>query len=577
MKNKQLLWLTLATGLATANTDTMIVFDASGSMWGQIEGQTKIEIARKAMDDISQGFAPNQVVGLMAYGHRRKGDCGDIEVLVEPVAGAASQISQRVSGIQPKGKTPLSQAVKVAAEQLKFTENKAEVVLITDGVETCDMDPCGVAAELENLGVDFTAHVIGFGLSADQGKQVSCMADITGGQYVPAANASALNEALQQVIAAEDPAPVVSLPEATIQAPEETVAIGAGFTVNWTGPAADADYIALVPAGNQRTYGELSYAWTADGNPSTLRAPGKVGTYDLHYIWQGPGKKHILATTSLTVVDSEVSLIAPAQVAAGEYFEVQWQGPNRSGDYVDLVKKGHQRAYGELSYFYTKDSPDQGDIEAPAAAGEYDLRYILEAPGGRQILHRVPIRVAPVEVTLAFEPQAELAQTITVYWTGPNNKKGYVDIVKVGDKRTYGEISYFYLKDAPDSGELMAPVAPGDYDIRFVMDGAGGRKVVASQPITIVPVAVTLAAPDRVPAGSSIPVSWQGPNRAGDYVDLVPVNKTATYGELSYFYTNGNPEQGILTAPEQAGEYKIRYVIQGRQRAVLKEHVITVE
>ena len=60
---------------------TMLVLDASGSMWGQIGGQPKITIARQAigamLDDWSGGD-----LGLMAYGHRRKGDCADIEVLL---------------------------------------------------------------------------------------------------------------------------------------------------------------------------------------------------------------------------------------------------------------------------------------------------------------------------------------------------------------------------------------------------------------------------------------------------------------------------------------------------------------
>ena len=119
---------------AFAETDTMIVFDASGSMWGQIEGKTKIEIAKAAINNISDGFAADQVVGLMAYGHRNKGDCADIELLVSPAKGVVSDIVSQTMALQPKGKTPLSAAVKMAAEHLKYTENKAVVVLITDGV-----------------------------------------------------------------------------------------------------------------------------------------------------------------------------------------------------------------------------------------------------------------------------------------------------------------------------------------------------------------------------------------------------------------------------------------------------------
>jgi Ca-activated chloride channel family protein len=285
--------------------------------------------------------------------------------------------------------------------------------------------------------------------------------------------------------------------------------------------------------------------------------------------------KHVLATTSVNVVESSVSIVAPANVSAGEFFSAEWTGPNRENDYVDLVKKGDKKTYGELSYFYTKDG-SPGQLQAPAAEGEYDLRYILEAPGGREILYTAPIKVKPTTVSLAFEPTAEVAETFTVYWTGPNNKNGYIDIVKAGYTATYGEISYFYLKDSPDNGELLAPVEAGDYQVRFVMEGADGRKVLASSPITIKSVATDLSVPPSVAAGSSVEIQWTGPNRKGDYVDLMPMGKDTLYGELTYFYTNDNPNKGTLVMPDKPGEYKVRYVLQGRKRAVLAEKAIIV-
>lgn len=571
-------WVLLfSASVLSAETETMIVFDASGSMWGQIDGQSKIEIARDAINEISSGFDSYQAVGLMAYGHRRKGDCSDIELLVDSAPGNALQITQQVMQLQPKGKTPLSQAVKMAAEQLKYTENHAEVVLITDGVETCDMDPCAVATELEKLGVNFKAHVIGFGLNLDQGKQVSCMADITGGQYVSADNAAALNQALQQVILEEEPEVEVDLPSATVTKPTEQVVIGGGFRVAWTGPAGQKDYIDVVRSGDQRVYSELTYAWTEDGMPAQLNAPGEVGTYDVRYVWQGPVKKHVLATATIDVVDSEVTLVAPAKVAGGDYFNVQWQGPNRKDDYIDLVKSGYKNTYGELSYFYTKDGIPEGSLQAPAKAGDYDIRYVMQAADGKEVLHRIPIHVAETDVTLAFEPTAEVAQKFTVYWTGPNNKDGYIDIIKAQSKNTYGEVSYFYLKDNPDSGELTTPVESGMYDVRFIMVGAEGRTVMARSPIVINDVPVTLNLPETAQAGASVTVNWQGPNRKQDYIDLIKADRKTLYGEITYFYTAENPNSGILVMPKEPGQYKVRYVIQGKKRLVLTEKLITVQ
>ena len=62
----------------------ILVLDASGSMWGQIDGRTKIEIAREAVAKILSTWRGSDDLGLIAYGHRTKGDCNDIEVLMSP-------------------------------------------------------------------------------------------------------------------------------------------------------------------------------------------------------------------------------------------------------------------------------------------------------------------------------------------------------------------------------------------------------------------------------------------------------------------------------------------------------------
>ena len=66
---------------------TVLVLDASGSMWGQIDGENKIVIARRPMGELLDTLPEDQQLGLVAYGHRRKGDCGDIESLVAPAPG----------------------------------------------------------------------------------------------------------------------------------------------------------------------------------------------------------------------------------------------------------------------------------------------------------------------------------------------------------------------------------------------------------------------------------------------------------------------------------------------------------
>ncbi len=185
--------------VAEDNPRAVIIFDASGSMWGQINGVTKIEIARDALKNVVKEWNPNVELGLTVYGHRTKGDCDDIETVIPVGKIDKDKFISTVMEIKPKGKTPISRSLKKVAEEIKYTEEKATIILISDGKETCDPDPCGTAKELEKQGIDFVTHVIGFNVDKKTDKQLECIASATGGEYFSAKNAVALNEAMKVI------------------------------------------------------------------------------------------------------------------------------------------------------------------------------------------------------------------------------------------------------------------------------------------------------------------------------------------------------------------------------------------
>ena len=198
------LLLALPVSAQTRETaSTILVLDASGSMWGQIDGVNKIVIARQVISDLLPQLPADMALGLTMYGHNRRGDCSDIETVVPPGLNNRDQIAQIVNNVNPRGRTPLSAAVIQAAQQLRHTENPATVILVSDGRETCEMDPCAVGRTLEETGIDFTAHVIGFDVAEPADiAQLQCLADNTGGQFFSASNAAELSEALTQVTVA---------------------------------------------------------------------------------------------------------------------------------------------------------------------------------------------------------------------------------------------------------------------------------------------------------------------------------------------------------------------------------------
>ncbi|WP_336057198.1 vWA domain-containing protein, partial [Nitratireductor sp. CH_MIT9313-5] len=183
----------------SAAEEVVIVLDGSGSMWGQIDGVSKFEIARDVMGDLIESWPERTNIGLMAYGHRRKADCSDIETLIAPAPLDRSAFEKAISRISPRGRTPLTESIRQAAEQLSYRDVPATVILISDGLETCQADPCALSTELAQKGVDFTAHVVGFDLNDEEHAGLACIAENTGGTFVPAQNAAELKEALTHV------------------------------------------------------------------------------------------------------------------------------------------------------------------------------------------------------------------------------------------------------------------------------------------------------------------------------------------------------------------------------------------
>lgn len=184
-----------------ANKNVVMVLDASGSMWGRIKGKAKINIARGVVKDMLTNWDKNTKLGLIAYGHRRKGDCNDIQTLIPISKVNSKSFMSTLNAIQPKGKTPIGAAVQKAADSLKYTEETATVILVSDGIETCGMDPCKLGAALKKKGVDFKTHVIGFDIKSKKAvAQLKCLAKSTGGQYFSAKDASGLKKAMVKTI-----------------------------------------------------------------------------------------------------------------------------------------------------------------------------------------------------------------------------------------------------------------------------------------------------------------------------------------------------------------------------------------
>ncbi len=179
--------------------EVMIILDASGSMWEQVNGEAKIVIAKRVLDEIIPSMAPEIRLGLTVYGHRHKGQCSDIETVIPAGSDDRALLLSKINAINPKGRTPIADSVSMVVDSLESKENETTIILVSDGQETCNPDPCGVIRKLKATGIKFILHVIGFDVNDAQKKQLACLAHAGGGQYFTAGSASELLAALQTV------------------------------------------------------------------------------------------------------------------------------------------------------------------------------------------------------------------------------------------------------------------------------------------------------------------------------------------------------------------------------------------
>ena len=527
----------------------LIIFDASGSMWGQIKGKAKIEIAREVVRNLVTTLPEETELGLMAYGHTRKGDCADIELLIPVGKVDRSAFANTVDDILPKGMTPITAALELAAEGLGYKESKATVILVSDGLETCDADPCTAAKKLEQAGIDFTAHVIAFDLKPEETEKLRCIADSTGGKFFPASDAASLKDALDLAVgaaaaktsppAADDRKPVLTTPE--------TAVAGSDIKVSWEAEEAKGDYITIARADAKDRENE-GYAYTYEKDSAILTTLIAPGAAEVRYISGITGK--ILARNPISLTEFQIALEAPEEVIAGSEVSIKWTGPGYERDFITIVPKETEDGNYEKWAYIKSGNPLA--VTATLTPGDAEIRYMNEK--GNTVLGRQAIRVIKGEITLKTVAETVAGSSVSIEWTGPNNKGDFLTIVpKATEDGKYEKWAY---TGSGSPLEVIATRTLGEAEIRYMNEN--GNKVLARSPITIVAPVITMKAASEAAAGAEVSIEWTGPDNKGDYITIVP--KAAEDGNYErYAYTSaGSPAS--VTACETAGPAEIRYM-----------------
>jgi Ca-activated chloride channel family protein len=522
--------LALLTGLGTAVAAerVIIILDGSGSMWAPIEGETRISIARETLDEVLDSVPDDLELGFMSYGHRTEGDCDDIELMVEAAAGTAEAIRDAAEGITPLGKTPISAAVQLAAEDLSYLEEKATVILITDGIESCEEDPCELASDLEERGVNFTTHVVGFGLSDEEGAEVACLAENTGGTYFQASDGPALAEALTttvtQVAEAEDETEEEEL-VAEPEEPEEPAAPEFNF---------DPELV-MAEGGQQLRADEVSPAWVV----TKAAADGSKGEYvttEYGVDWKAnlePGDYIVTVTVDYATAEQPVTIVATetakplfnlngGRVTIRPLAAEGAEADSSAAVYWVFPGSNSTTSYGETSYWVPA-----GESQIEVTIGRGKVSDTVAVAAGEQVTRDIVVGVGRA-VLNAFYVEGMKVEDVGL---AVNIRGAKTDI--------QGNAEDFGTSYGPDT---VFDLPPGDYIASLTMGAA-----VVEQPFTVV-------GGERVNVGPVLSAGVLAIDAPGtDFVEVLGTTKDIQGNRKSFGYGYG----GVLQTTLPAGDYVV--------------------
>jgi Ca-activated chloride channel family protein len=180
-------------------TRILFVFDASQSMYGRWQSDMKINIAQRLLSNLLDSLqqVDDLELALRVYGHQKNfppQDCDDTRLEVAFAPDNSKKIKHVLKTLVPKGTTPIAYSLEKAGNDFPPCDNcRNIIVLITDGLEECNGDPCAVSRALQKKGVVLKPFIIGIG--KDFKTAFDCV-----GTYFDASDEQSFGKALNVVI-----------------------------------------------------------------------------------------------------------------------------------------------------------------------------------------------------------------------------------------------------------------------------------------------------------------------------------------------------------------------------------------
>ncbi len=540
---------TTAKAAASAATYVEMILDASGSMYAQLAtGGTRIAAAKEVLTTFVSQIPDNPYlqVGLSIYGATAKAGtkeaCVD-SALVLPLKGIArKELADRVARTQPKGSTPIAYSLEKAALDFPTDNSRKLVVLVTDGIESCDGDLKKALEAFAARGITVDLRIVGIDLDEAARKSFEGL-----GTFENTKSATELAAAIGRATA------TVAKP-ANTKLPVSVTLTSAGKAVTGTAK------VAFVNTTKQSiALSVVNGLYKGDVAPGVYTADvqsAESGTQNFFGLTVAVGAPNTFTFEIGTLAPVKLDFTPKPAVAGGKLTATFTGAPNKNkNDWVAIALK----VQPDGQYYdsrYVSGASGSVELNVPdGGSGPLELRYHAANPDGstRVIGRSASFVAARTPATLDGPAQATGGAKVQVKWTGPNNSYDYITVVKKGaPEGTF--LNYQYTSQG-NPVSIVMPLDAGEYEFRYSNDTS--KKTLASRPIKVVRAAYGLDAPASVVAGSPVTVKWTGPNNPGDYVLIV--KKGAPAGTWAkYVYTSqGNPVK--LETPPVPGDYELRY------------------
>lgn len=175
----------------------MMILDGSGSMSEKDRyGLVKMDAAKDIIKDISLKLDPTKTnAGLVNF----SSGCYSSRLLVEPNNNDFNKIVTASNTIQPGGKTPLAASIRHTGDIMSTVDKNINIVIISDGEETCGGNPVAEAQRLKNMfGDRINIFVIGYSVDSKIEYQLKQLV-VGKGVYFAAEDGTKLNEVLDKI------------------------------------------------------------------------------------------------------------------------------------------------------------------------------------------------------------------------------------------------------------------------------------------------------------------------------------------------------------------------------------------